>query len=59
MKKRKFGLALSLALAAGTILGACGSSEETSKKESSGDAKEEATFTVGMVTDTGGVDDKS
>ena len=59
MKKRKFGLALSLALAAGTILGACGSSEETSKKESSGDSKEEATFTVGMVTDTGGVDDKS
>ena len=59
MKKRKFGLALSLVLAAGTILGACGSSEETNNKDNSGDAKEETTFKVGMVTDTGGIDDKS
>ena len=60
MKKRKFGLALSLVLAAGTILGACGSNEEdTSNNDTSGDAKEETTFKVGMVTDTGGVDDKS
>ena len=59
MKKRKFGLALSLVLAAGTILGACGSSEETNSKDNSGDTKEESKFTVAMVTDTGGVDDKS
>ena len=59
MKKRKFGLALSLVLAAGTILGACGSSEETNSKDNSGGTKEESKFTVAMVTDTGGVDDKS
>lgn len=52
-------MALSLVLAAGTILGACGSSEETNSKDNSGDTKEESKFTVAMVTDTGGVDDKS
>ncbi|CAM3706130.1 BMP family lipoprotein [Mesobacillus zeae] len=57
MKKRKFGLALSLVLAAGTILGACGSDEGDSKK---GDEKKKTeNFKVGLVTDTGGVDDKS
>ena len=55
MKKRKFGLALSLVLAAGTILGACGSDD---KKESSGNS-DESNFSVAMVTDVGGVDDKS
>lgn len=55
MKKRKFGLALSLVLAAGTILGACGNSEESSNE---GDSEKD-NFTVAMVTDTGGVDDKS
>ncbi|MBD3109380.1 BMP family protein [Bacillus sp. AGMB 02131] len=59
MKKRKFGLALSLVLAAGTILGACGSSDESSNDKSSGDTEEKSKFTVAMVTDTGGVDDKS
>ncbi|MEH7388677.1 BMP family lipoprotein [Bacillus sp. JJ1474] len=58
MKKRKFGLALSLVLAAGTILGACGKSEEkegdTAKTETN-----ESAFSVAMVTDVGGVDDKS
>lgn len=33
LKKRKFGLALSLVLAAGTILGACGKSEGGSAGE--------------------------
>ncbi|WP_064093654.1 BMP family lipoprotein [Rossellomorea aquimaris] len=59
MKKRKFGLALSFVLAAGTILGACGtddSKEGTSSGE--GNSKEDQ-FTVAMVTDVGGVDDKS
>ncbi|WP_026692429.1 BMP family lipoprotein [Peribacillus kribbensis] len=54
MKKRKFGLALSLVLAAGTMLGACGKSSEKS-----GDGGKKDSFTVGMVTDVGGVDDKS
>ncbi|WP_409292370.1 BMP family protein [Peribacillus sp. SCS-37] len=55
MKKRKFGLALSLVLAAGTMLGACGKSED--KKGADGGKKD--AFSVGMVTDVGGVDDKS
>jgi basic membrane protein A and related proteins len=59
VKKRKFGLALSFVLAAGTILGACGSSEKE-EGASSGDGKsKEDQFTVAMVTDVGGVDDKS
>ncbi|WP_110929474.1 BMP family lipoprotein [Bacillus massiliglaciei] len=53
MKKKKFGLALSLVLAAGTILGACGNKEEESGSEKKNN------FTVAMVTDTGGVDDES
>ncbi|EDL63982.1 BMP family lipoprotein [Bacillus sp. SG-1] len=58
MKKRKFGLALSMLLAAGTFLGACGTNNDTEDaapaKNGEGDA-----FTVAMVTDVGGVDDKS
>ena len=57
MKKRKFGLALSMVLAAGTILGACGNND--SDEASTGESKEEKTFSVAMVTDVGGVDDKS
>ncbi|MGN1400384.1 MAG: BMP family protein [Bacillus sp. (in: firmicutes)] len=57
MKKRKAGLALSLVLAAGTILAACGSDDaEKSKDSGSGDKND---FSVAMVTDVGGVDDKS
>jgi basic membrane protein A and related proteins len=54
--KKKAGILLSLTLAAGTLLGACGKSEETA---GSGSDKKESDFKVGMVTDTGGVDDKS
>ena len=54
LKKRKFGLALSLVLAASTIMGACGNSDDNSKGESDND-----NFTVAMVPDTGGIDDKS
>jgi basic membrane protein A len=57
LKKRKLGLALSLVLAAGTLLGACGNSENDDKESSNGKNKDN--FTVAMVTDTGGVDDES
>ncbi|MBT2570171.1 BMP family protein [Planococcus sp. ISL-110] len=62
MTKRKFGLGLSLMLAAGTMLAACGSEEDTSTGETGGgeEGTEEASdFSVAMVTDVGGVDDKS
>jgi basic membrane protein A len=57
LKKRKFGLALSLVLAAGTILGACGNGKDDDSAKG-GESKKD-NFTVGMVTDIGGVDDKS
>ncbi|MDQ0270165.1 BMP family lipoprotein [Cytobacillus purgationiresistens] len=59
MKKRKIGFALSLALAAGTILGACGSSNEEGEGTKTDGNSEEKAFSVAMVTDVGGVDDKS
>ena len=65
LTKRKFGLGLSLVLAAGTILGACGSKDEetTKPKDSEGTGSEGTTeavdFSLAMVTDVGGVDDKS
>ncbi|CAM3073119.1 BMP family protein [Filibacter tadaridae] len=58
MSKRKFGLALSMVLAAGTILGACGTDKDKGDSSSKGDADKES-FSIAMVTDTGGVDDKS
>ncbi|MCA1030133.1 BMP family protein [Bacillus timonensis] len=57
MKKRKFGMALSFVLAAGTILGACGTDDAKDDGKTGDDAAKN--FKVGMVTDTGGVDDKS
>ncbi|MCM3572711.1 MULTISPECIES: BMP family lipoprotein [Mesobacillus] len=53
MKKRKFGLVMSLLLAAGTMLAGCGSDDggSTGGKESD--------LRVGMVTDAGTIDDKS
>ncbi|WP_137742850.1 BMP family lipoprotein [Robertmurraya siralis] len=59
MKKRKFGLALSLVLAAGTILGACGNNESEQGGGDEGKDNKASDFKVGLVTDTGGVDDKS
>ena len=58
MKKRKFGLALSLVLAAGTVLSACGSNDKGNDNAAEDD-KEKDSFQVAMVTDVGGVDDKS
>lgn len=54
VKKRTFALALSMILATGVVLSACGSSDDS--KKSGGDSDK---FTVAMVTDTGGVDDRS
>ncbi|MER2189694.1 MAG: BMP family protein [Solibacillus sp.] len=52
MKKRKFGLLISSLLLSGSILAACGGNEGGSSTE--GD-----NFSVAMVTDVGGVDDRS
>ncbi|MDQ0156753.1 BMP family lipoprotein [Robertmurraya andreesenii] len=56
MKKRRFGLALSLVLAAGTLLSACGKDEGNGAE--GGKDKKDA-LKVGMVTDAGTIDDKS
>ena len=56
MKKRKIGLALTALLASGTLLAACGSNDD-SKDSGSKDKKDG--FSVAMVTDTGGIDDRS
>lgn len=57
MIKRKAGIALSLILAAGTLLGACGKGND--KNDKAGNKGGEDNFSVAMVTDVGGVDDKS
>ncbi|MEH7118458.1 BMP family ABC transporter substrate-binding protein [Neobacillus vireti] len=57
MKKRNIGMTLSLVLAAGTLLGACGKSGDNKDTSKGGD--KEKSFSVAMVTDVGGVDDKS
>ncbi|MBP3038348.1 BMP family protein [Bacillaceae bacterium Marseille-Q3522] len=57
MKKRKISLALSLLLVAGMILSACGNNNDNGG--STGEGEENSDFTVAMVTDVGGIDDKS
>jgi len=58
--KKRHGLALSLFLAAGTLLAGCGgaNNDEGTGTEGGGEAADDQ-FTVAMVTDVGGVDDKS
>ncbi|MEH7081529.1 BMP family ABC transporter substrate-binding protein, partial [Neobacillus drentensis] len=58
MKKRNSGMALSLILAAGTLLGACGKSDNNNGNDTSKGGEKGKAFSVGMVTDIGGVDDK-
>jgi basic membrane protein A len=53
LKKRNVAMMLSIVLALGTLLGACGKSNDN---KGGGKGK---TFSVAMVTDIGGVDDKS
>jgi basic membrane protein A and related proteins len=57
LKKRKFGLAMSLILAAGTVLGACGGADD--KEETGGKDNGKDAIKIGMVTDAGTIDDKS
>ena len=64
MKKRKFGLLISSVVATSAILAACGADKEkdtSTNDNGSTDAGTEETsgFSVAMVTDVGGVDDKS
>jgi basic membrane protein A len=59
--KKKHGLALSLMLAAGTLLAGCGGGTDKNEEagEEGGGEGSKDNFTVAMVTDVGGVDDKS
>ncbi|MER1984823.1 MAG: BMP family protein [Solibacillus sp.] len=66
MKKRKFGLLISSVVATGAILAACGAEKEEtpatdngSTDAGAGTTEETSAFSVAMVTDVGGVDDKS
>lgn len=58
MKKRKMGLAMSVVLAAGTLLAACNSGDKENGSDTGGD-KDPNAFSIAMVTDVGGIDDKS
>jgi basic membrane protein A and related proteins len=64
MKKRKLGLLISSVVATGAILPACGEDDkekDTSNNNASSDSNSEESgdFSIAMVTDVGGVDDKS
>jgi basic membrane protein A len=54
--KKKHGLVLSLVLAAGTLLAGCGGADNN--EEGGGEGSKD-NYTVAMVTDAGGVEDKS
>ena len=49
MSKRKYGLALSLVLAAGTLLGACGTDKEKKNNAGSTEGGNEDNFSIAMV----------
>ncbi len=69
--KKRYASVLSIMLASSVALTGCGTKEEEKPKADAGtttnadkpaetkDAQKETAFTVGMVTDVGGVDDKS
>lgn len=61
MKKRKYGFMLTSVAALSLVLAACGGDEDKDKDTASTDegSKEESSFSVAMVTDTSGIDDKS
>ena len=59
MKKRKLGLLITSVVAAGAVLAACGEDDKDNGSSNGGSNGEAADFSVAMVTDVGGVDDKS
>lgn len=60
MKKRKYGFMLTSVAALSLVLAACGSDDEKKDTATTDEGKkEESSFTVAMVTDTSGIDDKS
>ena len=59
MKKRKFGFMLTSVAALSLVLAACGDDEEKDTATTDEGTKEESTFSLAMVTDTSGIDDKS
>ncbi|WP_036832277.1 BMP family lipoprotein [Pontibacillus litoralis] len=62
MKQRKFMLLFVLLLSVGMVLAACGGStneEENAGNDAEGEEKSGDDFSAAMVTDVGGVDDKS
>ncbi|HJG23439.1 BMP family ABC transporter substrate-binding protein [Enterococcus durans] len=59
MKKAKlFGLG-AVALSAGLLLGACGNGGDSDSTDSTGGGSSSKTTTAALITDTGGVDDRS
>jgi basic membrane protein A and related proteins len=57
LKKSKLGFLLSIVIALGTFLSACGNADNNEKTAPR--TKGDDTFSLAMVTDMGGVDDKS
>ena len=61
VKKQKYVSLLALGLGVSTILAACGGNGDTADSSATGSSTAEGTednFTIAMVTDVGGVDDK-
>jgi basic membrane protein A and related proteins len=59
MKKRKYGFMLTSVAALSLVLAACGDDEKDTSSSTDDGSKEESSFSVAMVTDTSGIDDKS
>ena len=63
MKKRKYGFMLTSVAALSLVLAACGGddAEKDTDQNTGGDdaGQEETSFSLAMVTDTSGIDDKS
>lgn len=63
MKKNKFGLLFAALLAISVILSACGTDDADKEEDNTGEDKGASTgeseFSIAMVTDVGGIDDKS
>src|SRR5690625_3098379 len=58
MKNRKYSLFFVLVLSVAMFLAACGSSDDAESDDKDA-AEDDSDYSVGLVTDVGGVDDKS